>query len=53
MEGLFIYVFVLIVAVVALLKWNLSNLEKIKELEESNKELLNAKYKFLNKKNGQ
>jgi len=52
MEGLFIYIFVLIIAVIALLKWNLANLEKIKDLEKSNEELLNANYKLLNKKNG-
>ncbi len=33
MEGLFIYVFVLIILVVALLKWNLANLETIKYLK--------------------
>ena len=33
MEGLIIYVGVLIISVVALLKWNLANLEQIKELK--------------------
>jgi len=33
MEGLFIYVFFLIILAIALMKWNLSNLIKITDLE--------------------
>lgn len=39
MAGLIIYFFVLIILVVALLKWNLSNLEKIKDLKMTIEEL--------------
>lgn len=39
MEGLIIYFFVLIILVVALLKWNLANLEKIKDLKITIEEL--------------
>lgn len=39
MEGLMIYFFVLIILIVALLKWNLANLEKIKDLKMTIEEL--------------
>ena len=39
MEGLMIYFFVLIILIVALLKWNLANLEKIKDLKMTIEEM--------------
>lgn len=39
MEGLIIYFFVLIILILALLKWNLANLEKIKDLKMTIEEL--------------
>lgn len=52
MEGLFVYMFILIIAIVVLLKWNLGNIEKIEQLKKSNEELLEANFKLTNKKNG-
>lgn len=39
MEGLIIYFSVLVISIVALLKWNLANLEKIKDLKMTIEEL--------------
>jgi len=54
--ALFIYMFCLVILIIALLKWNLSNLEIIKDLKKenqdlkkSNDELLKANFELIKK----